>query len=288
MSTFNESKDKLPQFYFGENHVSKEIIEMDDKLINQLFFKEELNLEEFLPITTQLLEFPKFFNSLVFQKIARDNNKISKKTFIKFHKENFQGKDDYKKFFNLFASNKYLEKKDFLPFLKVLLQFHPGLEFLKAHPEFQERYSETVIFRIFYINDLNDDGKLTYREYRKSNLIQIFRAVCEEPDINKIRDYFAYEHFYVLYCLFWDLDGNEHDFLIDKEEFSKYDGHSLSRKAVDRIFAQVPRKFKSGVQEKMGFEDFVWFLLSEEDKTTRTSIEYWFKVIDLDSNGIIT
>jgi serine/threonine-protein phosphatase 2A regulatory subunit B'' len=38
----------------------------------------------------------------------------------------------------------------------------------------------------------------------------------------------------------------------------------------------------------MGFEDFLWYILSEEDKTTRTSIEYWFKVLDLDNNGIIT
>lgn len=29
------------------------------------------------------------------------------------------------------------------------------------------------------------------------------------------------------------------------------------------------------------------FVLAEEDKTTLTSIEYWFKVIDLDCNGII-
>lgn len=29
-------------------------------------------------------------------------------------------------------------------------------------------------------------------------------------------------------------------------------------------------------------------MLSEEDKTTDTSIEYWFKVIDLDNNYIIT
>jgi serine/threonine-protein phosphatase 2A regulatory subunit B'' len=68
----------------------------------------------------------------------------------------------------------------------------------------------------------------------------------------------------------------------------RYDGHSLSRKAVDRIFAQIPRKFKSGVKDKMGFEDFVWYLLSEENKSSRTSIQYWFKVIDLDNNGIIT
>lgn len=38
----------------------------------------------------------------------------------------------------------------------------------------------------------------------------------------------------------------------------------------------------------MGFEDFVWYLLSEEDKTNRTSIEYWFRIVDLDDNGIIT
>jgi len=30
------------------------------------------------------------------------------------------------------------------------------------------------------------------------------------------------------------------------------------------------------------------FMLSEEDKTTDTSIEYWFKVIDLDNNNIIS
>jgi serine/threonine-protein phosphatase 2A regulatory subunit B'' len=37
----------------------------------------------------------------------------------------------------------------------------------------------------------------------------------------------------------------------------------------------VPRSFKSGVEGKMGYEDFVWFILSEEDKTSETSLEYW-------------
>jgi hypothetical protein len=37
----------------------------------------------------------------------------------------------------------------------------------------------------------------------------------------------------------------------------RYDRHSLSRKAVDRIFNQVPRKFRSGHKDKMGFEDFL-------------------------------
>lgn len=28
-------------------------------------------------------------------------------------------------------------------------------------------------------------------------------------DINKVTDYFSYEHFYVTYCKFWELDTGE-------------------------------------------------------------------------------
>lgn len=89
--------------------------------------------------------------------------------------------------------------------------------------------------RIFYGLDTNDDNQITYRDFKNSNLNQILHHVATEEDINKIRQYFSYEHFYVLYCRFWELD-TDHDFLIDKEDFSRYEGHALSRKAVDRIF----------------------------------------------------
>lgn len=141
--------------------------------------------------------------------------------------------------------------------------------------------------RIFFSVDSNDDSKINFRDFKRSNLIEIFKQVASEEDINKIRNYFSYEHFYVLYCRFWELDNN-HDFLIDKEDFSRYEGHALSRKAIDRIFSQVPRKFTSGQEGKMGYDDFVWFMLCEEDKTTKKSLDYWFSVIDLDKNGVIT
>jgi serine/threonine-protein phosphatase 2A regulatory subunit B'' len=35
-------------------------------------------------------------------------------------------------------------------FVQAVLQYHPGLEFLADTPEFQARYAETVIYRIFY------------------------------------------------------------------------------------------------------------------------------------------
>lgn len=37
----------------------------------------------------------------------------------------------------------------------------------------------------------------------------------------------------------------------------------------------------------MGYEDFVYFILSEEDKTNNVSLDYWFKCIDLDCDGCL-
>lgn len=48
--------------------------------------------------------------------------------------------------------------------------------------------------------DLNDDGKIFYREFKNSNFIKTLFTVDTEDDINRVRDYFSYEHFYVLYC----------------------------------------------------------------------------------------
>jgi hypothetical protein len=44
------------------------------------------------------------------------------------------------------------------------------------------------------------------------------------------------------------------------------------------LLSQVPRKFTSKVEGKMGYEDFVYFILSEEDKSSDPSLEYWYFV----------
>ena len=34
--------------------------------------------------------------------------------------------------------------------------------------------------------------------------------------------------------------------------------------------------------------DFIWFILAEEDKTNVMSMEYWFKILDQDGDGIVS
>lgn len=181
---------------------------------------------------------PKFLKNMLFDRIdSGKTGKITKPTFVHFWKKEFQYADVNKRIFKIFAKpgSEGITTDDLKPMMKILLETHPGLEFLQATPEFQDRYADTVVMRIFYKIDMNDDGKISFRDFKRSNLKDILFNVAAEEDINKIREYFSYEHFYVLYCRFWELD-TDHDFLIDKEDFSRYEGHALARKAVDRIF----------------------------------------------------
>ena len=57
--------------------------------------------------------------------------------------------------------------------------------------------------------------------------------VDEETDINRVVDYFSYEHFYVLYCKFYELDVDK-DSKLTRNDLLKYQEHSLSDAIVDR------------------------------------------------------
>ncbi|KAJ7369525.1 Serine/threonine-protein phosphatase 2A regulatory subunit B'' subunit alpha [Desmophyllum pertusum] len=104
-------------------------------------------------------------------------------------------------------SPNYLESEDFIPLLQDIVEKHPGLEFLRDAPDFHSRYIHTVL-----------------------------AVLEEEEDINEIVDYFSYEHFYVIYCKFWELD-TDHDLLIDEKDLMRHNNHALSARIVKRVFS---------------------------------------------------
>lgn len=152
---------------------------------------------------------------------------------------------------------------DLKPVLAGILISHPGLEFLADSPEFQERYAETVIHCVFYALDRSGTGRLRLRELRRGDLLDALGEVDEQDDINRVSRYFSYEHFYVIYCKFWDLD-TDHDFMLSRDDLLRYGNHALTFRIIERIFSQAARPFSTGNPAQMGYEDFVWFILSGE------------------------
>eukprot|EP00339_Tiarina_fusa_P001189 CAMPEP_0117075766 /NCGR_PEP_ID=MMETSP0472-20121206/53419_1 /TAXON_ID=693140 ORGANISM="Tiarina fusus, Strain LIS" /NCGR_SAMPLE_ID=MMETSP0472 /ASSEMBLY_ACC=CAM_ASM_000603 /LENGTH=561 /DNA_ID=CAMNT_0004801409 /DNA_START=79 /DNA_END=1764 /DNA_ORIENTATION=+ len=255
------------------------------------------SLDSFVRVTKEVCRFPSFFNAPLYDRILELWNSqhpsltspnVTLSILEWFWKTEMEPFDPPERFFRLVKQpdQDCILKDDFLPYIKALLNDHPGLEFLSNHAEFQEKYAVTVITRIFYSVNKCHSGRITSRQVRRSDLLEAFSLVDEEEDINKVTRYFSYEHFYVLYCRFWELD-HDRDYRITREDLLKYGDHSLSHMVVDRIFDAAPRPFEQERvnREYLSYEDFIFFMLSEEDKANEVSVRYWFSCVDVDGDG---
>lgn len=154
------------------------------------------------------------------------------------------------------------------------------------------------------------NGQISLAELRKSDFLRAIQLLEEEEDINQVTAYFSYEHFYVIYCKFWELD-RDHDLFISKDDLARHSDHgkyeyphmyayiicsfmfdrfwllnsstyfisALSTRIIDRIFSRTRSKSRNSTLQdgKMSYTDFVIFLLAEEDKRHPRAIEYWFR-----------
>ncbi|KAF5827169.1 hypothetical protein DUNSADRAFT_1196 [Dunaliella salina] len=285
---------QLPQFYFpgGQQPASASVRAEQTRRIEQQFdvYPSGLGIEEFSSLISEVCEIPRMVARALFLRLSDPGaSNISRAAFMKWwSSHNLASMPGIKRVYEVLRKDnqEYLTYDDFVPLMDCVLKYHPGLEFLAETAEFQKKYAETVVLRIFYALNRSGNGRLTLRELRRGDLLEALEALDQEDDINKILKYFSYEHFYVIYCKFWELDS-DHDFLIDRNDLAHYSQCALSFQIVDQIFEQVPRKLTSPVPGKMSYEDFVWFILSEEDKTSETALDYWFKCVDLDSDGVI-
>jgi serine/threonine-protein phosphatase 2A regulatory subunit B'' len=105
-------------------------------------------------------------------------------------------------FFQLLVRNgrSSVTSSDFAELVRYVALSHPGLDFLKATPEFQDRYCDCVIEQIIYFNTSDLSQALSQRDIANSDIAEAFMALDDEDDINKFTKYFSYQHFYVLYC----------------------------------------------------------------------------------------
>ncbi|CAB3401217.1 unnamed protein product [Caenorhabditis bovis] len=187
------------------------------------------------------------------------------------------------------GSRSYLVPEDFYHLLMDVIHTHPGLAFYREATEFHDKYCQVVMTRIFWNDAHSWSGRLTTERLRRGGVLQAIRDLAFEDDINKSLRYFSYEHFYVVYCKFWEID-TDHDLKIRKRDLAAHAGGALAPLVVDRIFSGAVCMSSSHMEpiEEIGLPEFTQFLLAEEDKTHPTSVEYWFRILDLDGDGIVT
>ncbi|KAF8819297.1 hypothetical protein IE077_001221, partial [Cardiosporidium cionae] len=156
----------------------------------------------------------------------------------------------------------YLEHDDFLSFLNELLRRNYFMAFLAEKNTYASNYRNTTIARIMYNIDKETCGCIYLSDLRNSPLVHIWCSVEFGTELCSLKQFFSYEQFYVLIHSFSDLD-QDHDLYLSKEDLLKMDNHALSKVAGDR------------------------FLMIYEDMTSDRSMEFWFKIVDLDGDGCI-
>lgn len=283
----------IPQFHFPDGKpLSRETSQAVQRKLDALFqhYSLGLTVPAVKELIKEVLELPSVLAYPLFSKLVVPGQSVVSRDAIEtwLQKHRCLQSEPVVRLFDILRKEgvDYVSQDDLKSMMAGILLSHPGLEFLQETPEFQDRYAETVIFRIFYALDRSNIGRLTLRDLRRGDLLEALITLDNEEDVNKILKYFSYEHFYVIYCKFWELDS-DHNFLISQEDLLRYGNHALTYRIVDRIFQQAGRPFASQVQGKMGYEDFVWFILSEEDKSNDLSLEYWFRCVDLDCDGCL-
>ncbi|XP_060867798.1 serine/threonine-protein phosphatase 2A regulatory subunit B'' subunit alpha isoform X2 [Metopolophium dirhodum] len=222
---------------------------------------------------------------------------IDVNTFLNYWKDVWSSCHDLPSIFiRILARNskkQTLSPENFILLVQDVVDSHPGLTFLKTAPEFHSRYVHTVISRIFYSVNTSWSGDLSLAEIRRSDLMRVIDLLEKEEDINQVTAYFSYEHFYVIYCKFWELD-RDHDLFISKTDLARHSDHALSTRIIDRIFSGTVTKRKQKnsnnnyMEEKMSYTEFVWFLMAEEDKRHPRAVEYWFRCMDIDGDGYLS
>ncbi|XP_008280589.1 serine/threonine-protein phosphatase 2A regulatory subunit B'' subunit beta isoform X1 [Stegastes partitus] len=287
--------ESIPKFYFPQgrpraNLNIDSLISKIEKIFSQ-FPNERATIEDMGQVA-KACECPLYWKVPLFCLAGGDRTGfVSVHKFVAMWRKTLQTcHDDASKFVHLLAKPgcNYLEQDDFIPFLQDVVNSHAGLAFLKEAPDFHSRYITTVIQRIFYNVNRSWTGKITCSELRKSNFLQNVALLEQEEDVNQLTEFFSYEHFYVIYCKFWELD-TDHDLYIDQTDLARHNDQAISHKMIERIFSGTVTKDRRVYKEgRLSYADFVWFLISEEDKKTDTSIEYWFRCMDLDGDGVLS
>jgi len=287
-------KEEIPKFYFPNgNPTGKLSVDAVTKKFSEAFSKQSqssVNTEQ-LGQVLKVSGLPLYWKCPVF--ISAGGDKTETVTLLQLTKTwrrlLLSSHDDAAQFvaFLTQGTRSYLLPEDFVPLIQDVVDTHPGLLFLKEATEFHSRYVHTVIARIFYEVNRSWSGKITVSELRRSKFLPTLKLLQDEDDINQVTDFFSYEHFYVIYCKFWELD-KDHDLFIDREDLSRHNEHALSTRMIERIFSGAVTRGTAQKEGRMSYTEFVWFLLSEEDKRHPTAIEYWFRCMDLDGDGILT
>lgn len=299
------SLEDIPPFY--SKNLSQGILSSTDQ--KELLLLEELLAEykeghtsitkgSFGNITRDVFKIPLWMQNFLFDQIVErskvkgssssSSEELTPLQVSEFFKMSCANLTQTRRLFEIIKrdpSRNYITLEDLKEMAFYLAVEHPSLDFL-AQPEFRESYARSVAIRIMYALEHQQANKIFWQDFNRSSLPDSLHQL-DFKDVNEMLEYFSYEHFYVLYCKFWELD-TDRDLHVSYIDLCNYGQGMITPLVIRRVVDGYGRALSSGSKDFLDFEDFIYFCLSEEDKNSQAAVYYWFKVLDLDADGVLS
>jgi len=225
----------------------------------------------------------------VFAPLLLKGAEMAGPAFARFWRDHLLGRDPNSRFFSMIVAGErdFVFPSDLAPFVRTLVESHASLQFLKDEAMFQEKFIDFIVTRCFFIMDVELRGTVGLSQFRRMDLASVFFNAERMADVNDTQHVFNYQHFYVAFCKFWDLDGDSDGFIL-KEDMMKFNESAISPIIIKRFFQSRFYPRSSNKKQTLDFTGFSYFLMNTEDKTSPTAIDFWFKLCDLDEDGVLS
>jgi Ca2+-binding EF-hand superfamily protein len=264
----------------------------------QVDLTKGLKRSNFESVCTEVFRVPAWMRGLLFTRILKavglpDNGPSTLLRYAeikRYYQASMMHLTPNRRLFELIRSpesrREFLTVEELALAAKQIVSLHKCLEFL-TQAEFQELYCKTVATRIVYHHERRQSRTVEWADFDKSDVPTLMRSLDMVTDINQVLRYFSYEHFYVLYCRFWELDTDKTHH-VNLQQMRHYGGGGLTARVLERVVEGRGHRLVNPRRKELEFEDFVYFCLSEEDKNSLAAKRYWFNVVDIDADGIIS
>jgi serine/threonine-protein phosphatase 2A regulatory subunit B'' len=177
----------------------------------------------------------------------------------------------------------YLSESDLSRFIKDSMQKSTSLQ--RIENKFTKYYVITAVRKFFFFLDENKRGKISIDDILGSPILVEFNDL-QNDDLSQeeeMNNWFSAPSARSVYDAFVKLDFARDD-LLSRNEFSAFNNNNLTGAFTDRLF-QV---YSTYSRSKIDYKTFVDFLLAWENKTTRPSIAFFFRVLDVHELGYLT
>lgn len=186
----------------------------------------------------------------------------------------------------------YLREKDMENFIFELIPTLPQLNSLQE--EFYPFYVFTAVRRFFFFLDPKRTGKIYISQLLTSLIIQELYELRQEQPLGAQEaesNWFSVQSALKVYGAYLELDIDQNG-MLSKAELMNYGsgggGLMLTDVFIERVFEEYHtyRDSETGERE-MDYKTFLDFVLAMDHKNSSQGIHYFWKLIDINHNGII-